>query len=294
VFRRSLIATLLVLLLVTVPVAAADEPLQKGFEGSFELKGTHGYKISGLIGSTGTEGTLSLFVERPDASVVYLVRGEVTKEHVHFDLGALGEIDAAVQPTGRSETVRPACGKPLTVEREAYVGTIAFHGEEGFAEAEATRAPLRLGPLLDLVCGGSVGRGTVSGRGLPGVELKVGSKGGPRLRLDQNHPGARVTYEARVNEGEGGVKVVRTIVGHLAGRALNYSPSLDSAAFAPSSPFSGRATYTGKTPPHESRSGGGTWSGDLKADFPGHAAVRLAGPPFSASINHAKTSNFHS
>jgi hypothetical protein len=274
VFKRFLIAGLLASVLVAAPVAAADEPLPKGFEGTFELAGTHGYKIVGLIGSTGvgSEGSLSLFVKRPGASVIYQARGEVTKEHVHFDLGALGEVDVEVQPTGQMETIRPACGKPATFEGEAYVGTIVFHGEEGFTEAEATRLPLRLKPIFDLVCGAPGGL-TVSRKGPPGVELKTGGGGGPRLRLDQYHPGARVKYEAKVNEVEGGLKVLRAVSGHLPAGTLTHSSSLDSATFAPRSPFSGRASYD-----H------GNWRGSLKVDFPGRAAVPLAGPTFSASI----------
>ncbi|MDX6608521.1 MAG: hypothetical protein QOF85_446, partial [Solirubrobacterales bacterium] len=89
-FRRCLVATLLVFLLVSVPVATADEPTPKGAEGAFELKGTNGYKLLGIVGSTGTEGVLMLFVTKHGASARYLVRGEVTRERVHFDLGDLG------------------------------------------------------------------------------------------------------------------------------------------------------------------------------------------------------------
>ena len=199
-FKRLLIPTLLAVLLVAAPVATADEPLPKGLEGSFQLKGTNGYKLWGIIGSTGSEGTLALFVTKDRASATYTARGEVTREHVHFDLGELGEIDVAVQPTGRLENIKSECGKPTKLEGEEYVGAIAFHGEEGFTVAEATRAPLRLKPLFDLVCAGFSAGGTSSGRGLPGVELKVVGEDGTRLRLDQNHPGARVDYEAKLSE----------------------------------------------------------------------------------------------
>jgi hypothetical protein len=77
------------------------------------------------------------------------------------------------------ETVAAPCGRPTRLEGEEYVGTIAFHGEEGFTDAEATRAPLRLEPIFDLVCGGaSVGPTAVGGR-LPGAQLKISRDGGP-------------------------------------------------------------------------------------------------------------------
>ena len=292
-FRRFLIPILLVVLLVAAPAATADEPLPKGFEGTFQLMGTNGYRLWGIIGSTGTEGTLALLVTKHSTSAAYMARGEVTREHVRFDLGELGEIDVAVQPTGRPESIKSECGKPTTIEGEEYVGTIAFHGEEGFTDVEAIRAPLRLKPIFDLVCGAAAVSGTASGRGLPGVELKVGGKAGARLRLDQNHPGARVDYEAKLSEQEGDVRVHRAVAGSLGAGALTYAPSLESASFSAGAPFTGRAAYSGRTPTHEARPGRGTWRGSLQVDFPGHAAVPLAGPGFSASIVPAKRTDFH-
>jgi hypothetical protein len=216
----------------------------------------------------------------------------VTREHVHFDLGTLGVVDVEVQPSEHLETVRPACAEPTTTEGLAYMGTIAFHGEEGFTDAEATRLPLRFQPLFDLLCGVPTGGSTELGRGSAAVEMNAESKGGPRLTLDQNHPGVRVEYEAKVREVEGAVKVVRTVSGHLPARVLRHSPSLESASFAPGSPFSGRATYKGKSLPREARPGRGTWRGSLKVDFPGRADVRLAGPSFSASIIPAEHHGF--
>ncbi|HEX4305362.1 MAG TPA: hypothetical protein VHZ54_04955 [Solirubrobacterales bacterium] len=291
--KRCLIGTLLVLLAFAAPAASADEPLSKGAEGAFELHGTHGYGLFGLIASTGTTGVLDLFVSKPGANAIYVTHGEVTREHVRFDLWPLGEIDVAVQPTGQKETVRPACGKPVEVEGEEYVGAIDFHGEEGFTAAEADRTPLRLEPILDLVCGGGVGIGTVWGHGLPGAQLQIRHAAGPFLRLDQNHPRARVSYEAKMSEKVGAMRIYRSVKGRLGGGALSFSPSLDAASFSAASPFSGTGSYVGKRPPHEARPGQGTWRGSLKVDFPGHRGVPLAGPGFTASIVHAKRTESH-
>lgn len=290
--RRLALPALLILLLAMASAASADEPVPKGFEGTFLLKGTHGYRILGLIGSTGTEGTLALLVGKRGAAATYEARGEVTREHVHFDLGELGEIEVTVQSTGRSEVVKSACGKPRTLEGEEYVGTIAFHGEEGFTTAEATKTPLRLDPLLNLVCGSPAGE-VESGGHLSGVALNIKAKDGPRLHLIQNHPGARVFYEAKMSEEEGDVKVQRAVSGHLGGGALSYAASLESAGFSGETPFAGHATYSGKAPAREIRPGHGTWNGNLTVDFPGHAGVRLSGPTFSASIIHARRGNPH-
>ncbi|MBS1889022.1 MAG: hypothetical protein JSU06_17735 [Actinobacteria bacterium] len=287
-----MIAALLLLLGAFAPAALADEPLPKGAEGTFELQGTNGYQVFGLIGSTGTSGMLSLFVEKRGAAAIYTVRGEVTREHVRFNLGALGDVDVIVQPTGRMETVGSKCGKPTRIEGEEYTGTIAFHGEEGFTDVEATRTPLRLEPILDLVCGG-MGGSEVSGGGLPGVVLRIASNDGPGLRLNQNHRGAPVFYEARMTEREGAMRVDRTVSGHLGGGALSYDPTLSSARFSAGAPFSGNATYAGRRLAREARPGQGSWLGTLAVDFPGRAGVPLAGPDFSASIVHARRTEFH-
>jgi hypothetical protein len=293
--RRPLVglAALVAFLILAVPIAGADEPLPQGAEGTFELQGAHGYRLFGIIASTGTTGVLELFVSKGGEEATYIAHGEVTREHVHFDLGKLGDIDVAVQPTGQTEDVGSKCGKPTVIEGEEYVGTIDFQGEEGFTSAEASSTPLSLEPIFDLVCGGSVGVGTSSGEGIPGAQLEIASHGGPSLRLDQNHAGAPVFYEAHLSEKEGAVTVHRTVTGRLGGGALSYTPTLAAASFSAGAPFSGAATYSGTRPAHEARPGKGTWRGSLKVDFPGHRGVRLAGPDFSASIVHAKRTESH-
>ena len=159
----SLLAAVVVAALLA-PAAGADEPLKQGLDGSFALKATNGYKLSAMIGSTGEgdAGLLILSVAKKGSGATYLAHGEVTKEHVHFDLGSLGLIDLAVQRSGRKETVQrlPAANR-CAAEGLEYTGTIEFHGEEGFTEASATRAPLNLKPILDIVCPGPAEGGTL-------------------------------------------------------------------------------------------------------------------------------------
>jgi hypothetical protein len=85
------------------------------------------------------------------------------------------------------------------------------------------------------------------------------------------------------------MRVERYVGGRLGAGALSYAQSLGSAVFTGAGPFEGEATYTGVHPPRGSHPGSGTWRGDLKVNFPG-AAVRLAGPGFSATIIHAHRS----
>src|ERR1700759_5493712 len=98
-------------LALLAPAASADETLGKGLEGSFALKGTHGYEVNALIASLGEgdAGQIVLFVGKKNQQAIYIARGTVTKESVDFDLGTLGEVKAAVQPTGRQETLTTGC-----------------------------------------------------------------------------------------------------------------------------------------------------------------------------------------
>jgi hypothetical protein len=280
---------LVALLAVVAPPATAGEPAPKGLEGSFALNGTHGYRVFGVVASTGKGGVLILSVGKKGEGATYVAHGEVSKESVDFDLGDLGRIEVAVQPNGESETLNSGCGgggKSTTIPAYDYVGTIEFHGEEGFTDAATARTPLRLGPALKVVCPDYTYSETTGNRSR-GVRLLARQEGGPWLQVVQNHKGASVLYEAHVTEKSGRVSVARTVRGHIGASALAFAPSLDGATFTAAGPFTGGATYLGRRPPQESRPGKGSWRGNLTVDFPGHAGARLAGPSFSASIVHA-------
>jgi opacity protein-like surface antigen len=289
---RGLIAALAaVAMFAVVPVATAAEPVKPDFDGVIELSGTNGYRVFGLVASFNGIGQVSLFVGKAGEEAIYTARGEGTANGLDVDFGSLGKVDVELRPTGKNETLHSKCGgkgKAVTIPANELVGTIEFHGEEGFTEFAATRTPLQIRPLLNIVCGGMFSVGTTSGSHVGGVQLKAGTAGNPSLLIQQNHLGARVFYEAKMHEKEGRVQVSRTVTGRLGAGAIRYLPSLESASFTAASPFSGRATYAGRTPPREARPGTGTWRGSLKVDFPGHAGVPIAGPGFKASIIHAR------
>jgi hypothetical protein len=280
-------AAVLTLTLI-VSVASAAEPAPKGVAGAFELKGTHGYELTGTIFSTGRAGVLILYAKKNGAVAEYVVRGTVTAEGAaDFDLRTLGRIDVTLQRTGRTETVHPNCGRPFTEEVIKYVGTIEFHGEEGFTEVATASMPLTQKPLAEIICPGFSVSEQIGGRG-SGLKVRVTETSGPSLTLQRNPgPHARVFYEARIKEVRGNVKVNRLVTGHVPATAVQIDRAYDAATFAAGSPFAGKATYAQTRPPRHSRRDRGTWLGDLTVDFPGHRAVRLAGPGFIASTMHA-------
>jgi hypothetical protein len=276
--------------MVFVPGVIAAEPVRPDFDGAIELSGTNGFHVFGLVSSVDGVGRVALFVDRTGEGAVYLARGDGTSNSIDVDLGALGKVDVEARPTGKNETLHSQCGgkgKPVTIPASELVGTIEFHGEDGFTEFSATSTPLLIRPLLNLVCIGGVGIATTSGPHTGGVLLKARTADSPSLLIQQNHPGGRVFYEAKMHEKEGRVQVSRAVSGHLGAGAIRYSQSLDSAFFTAASPFSGRATYAGRTPSRAARPGTGTWRGSLKVDFPGRRDVPIAGPGFKASIVHA-------
>ncbi len=190
------------------------------------------------------------------------------------------------QPTGHTETVRPGCGKPITLEGREFVGTIEFHGEEGFTEARAQRTPLRFDLLAEIGCGVS-SEGESFGVGTPGARLRIACRGGPKLQVNQNRPGASVRYEAQITERHPGLTINRTVGGHLGAGAFGFDPTLTKASFTAGAPFAGSATYRGFRPPRGTQVAHGAWRGNLTVDFPGRADVPLAGPGFRAAIIHA-------
>jgi hypothetical protein len=201
---------------------------------------------------------------------------------------ARGEIDADLQPTGKTKTAHSACGgKPYTGPGHEYVGTIGFHGEDGYTDAAATRTPLLLSPLLNIVCNVS-SEGESFGGGVHGVRIKPKRVAGPSLQINQDAPGAHVHYFSRISERHGDLRIERAVEGDIGAGALRFDPALDHAHFTGGGPFSGTATYSSTSPPTGTRPGHGTWSGNLTVDYPGRPSVRLAGPSFPAAIIHAE------
>jgi hypothetical protein len=280
----------LVLVAVFAPSApAAESSLRPG--GAILLRGTHGYRLFALFGAQKGEGEMQLFVLRRSESAIYEAEGEVVGNRIDVDLGALGRIDLERRATGKTETIR-ACGRTEREPGYDFVGTIEFHGEEGFTEVTATRAEMDWKPLVSGVCE-FFGEGEEFGPGTPGVRIIARQRRGPTLQLNQNHRGAGVVYRAELEEREGAVTVSRFVGGRLGAGALSFTPSLGSATFTGTGRFEGKATYVEAVPPRGTHPGEGAWRGDLTVDFPGAAGVPLAGPGFTAGIIHAHRTESH-
>ena len=198
-FSFGLIVLALTSALGASSVAAAEPVFAPG--GAILLSGTHGYKLEAMFGAKDGQGGMELFVDSRGKEAIYEAKGEVTPERIDIDLGSLGKFDLERRPTGRTETIH-SCGKATKEPGYEFVGTIEFHGEEGFTDVVANQAKLSWLALLQPICGVSVS-GEDFGPGTPGIRLKVRRKQGPELQLSQNRPGAAVDYFAQVEEREG-------------------------------------------------------------------------------------------
>ncbi|HXF31667.1 MAG TPA: hypothetical protein VN522_09095 [Solirubrobacterales bacterium] len=264
-------------------VAAESSPAPGGV---FLLNGTNGYRLGAVFGARGGNGAMELLVVKSGETAFYKAEGIVAGSRIDIDLGLLGKFDLERRLTGKTETIH-GCGHSEAVPGYEFVGTIEFHGEEGFTEVIATRADMDWTAVIGAECHLS-GGGEVFGDGIPGVRIKVRDKQGPALQLNQNHHGAKVTYSAEVAEREGAVSVHRFVSGRLGAGALSFTPSLGSATFTGAGPFAGEATYVEAQPPRGTHPGQGAWRGNLTVDFPGASDVGLAGPGFKAGIIHAR------
>jgi hypothetical protein len=271
---------LLCLLASATTSAEASPSSSLPVPGSFRLEGTNGYKLYVVAepGQKGGPDSVLIVASGEDGFVTYRAPATLTETSIQADLGELGTISVNFQRTDRPAVAR--CEKrPVRFDSGSYVGTVSFHGEEGYTDAEATTVPGNLEYELGLICGG-VSYGSSSSGPRPGAALSVRNPAlGPELGLSKHRPGAAAEIFARLKEFENGIAIERTIGRRIPGRDFEYDPSLHTAIVRPPAPFAGSARFDlGEKP-------GRRWSGDLSADFPGRSDVALTGPLLRATLS---------
>jgi hypothetical protein len=256
-----------------------------GATAAFTLRGSHGYRITVMAFSRRADGRgeILVFARRKHSSVMYTAPANVTDAHMEADLGHLGDIDVQFVASGGVESERSECGgEAIQFEAGAYVGTIEFHGEEGYTEASSASAAPEYKPFLDQICAGG-GSSESIGRGLPGARLLIRS---PRrhlsVKINENRPGAKMRYSAEMDEQSGRISISRSVEGALPGRAFEFSTDLKSAKLDPPAPFARVAKFTrDAAKPHR-------WTGSLTIDFPGRSHVPLTGAGVTATLVPAR------
>lgn len=281
----ALSAALASALFAPSPAAALDSDL-KGFA-VFKLEASHGYSILGFASSERIDGRggIGLIVYRRGSAVSYSAPATVTPTRLEADLGALGEIAVDIAPGDRKKKLRSRCGGGVrTVQPGLYRGRFEFHGEEGYADAVATRVTEDAQLLLDLTCARAVG-GESFGAGLPGAMLHSFARRGDRrvsLQLNKNRPGKTTVFSATLAERRGEIRIERSVSGRQPAWAFEYDPLLQTATVEPLAPFSGIARF------HRAALPANRWTGNLSLDFPGESNVPLTGADFTANVVHAR------
>ncbi len=247
---------------------------------SFELQGSNGYSIFvlGIPSHKTRPATVELFAQKQHASVYYSAPATVTETSIQANLGELGEIAVSFHRSDRPTTASPKCGRRVSFDSGTFEGRIAFHGEEGYTEAEAVSVPGNIDFLLDGTCGGFVtggGRNPFS----PGAELYLRNPElGPQFRVVKSRPRSPARFEASDHEYRNGISIQRSEELVMPSTTFRYSPRLQTASVSPSAPFSGTAHFDRHKKPNR------RWSGDLTIDLPGQAGTPLTGRSLRAYL----------
>jgi hypothetical protein len=174
-------------------------------------------------------------------------------------------------------------GGAQTYEPGSYEGVIEFNGEEGYTRARENRVaqlPAWLVFSSHGFCGS--GYGETSGPGEPGARLRGVSFAGGRslsFQVNKNSPKARTVFTASLKERLGGIRIDRALSGEASPNAFSFGQNLRTATLSPPAPFSGSASLS-----RSKNSFSAIWTGDLALDFPGRAAVSLAGGDVHVSL----------
>jgi hypothetical protein len=249
----------------------------------FQLKASNGYSlvVLGVPAHKGRAARTLLIVSGKHQEVIYLAPAALTETSIQASLGKLGEVSVTFHPSGQPTTARSKCGgKPVTFDSGSYEGKIDFHGEEGYADAEATSAPGNIDFLLDILCPGiGGGRGSL----LPGAELQVRNPGlGAKFSVVKNRPAAPARFEVNASEYRNGISIVRSATLLTPASAFRYDHRLQTAILHPPAPFAGTGQFD-RTAKASKR-----WSGNLTIDMAGRADVPLTGSALRATLAHAE------
>lgn len=281
-FIAFLIAAALAVPTVVAQAAAPPGPAPRAplpVPYAFRLTASNGYTLYVVGEPSRDHGQSHLLVvaSAKGAQVRYEAPATVSETSIQANLGEVGEISVNFQSSGRAAKV--PCGKrTIRYDPGIWVGTIDFHGEEGYTEVSRTSAPANANLLLGPFCG----PGFTSGSSGPirGAELFVRNPGlGPELSVYKPRPGAAALISAHLSEYTNGISIERVISQLMPGRDFSYDRRLRSATVTPPAPFTGSARF------ELGVKAGRRWSGDLTVDMPGREAVPLTGPLLRATLS---------
>lgn len=228
---------------------------------------------------------------RGDAtSTTYIARVSHDPSTIDADLGALGHLSLAFQPSGSSRVTHLSqkgktrkCVFPHRIVRRlgSFEGTVSFHGEDGYTSVEATSARGSLGTSPFRNCAQIINPTRVFSHRPPQrlarlTALSHGPSSGLFSALGDGHRGS---FSATVSEPrEDGTIVVRNARAVAGRQSFRFDGRRGTATVTPPAPFAGSAhAALGKHGHHAA------WSGSLSVSFPGMTAP-LTGSSFWAGL----------
>lgn len=263
------------------------------------VKGDHGYGIDVTVSAGGAALSVSKFAQGAfdSGSADYLAfDGRVKRGRVEADLGRLGRIGVRFHPSGKVRRgPTPFCrgGREL-VRFGTFVGTIRFHGEDGYTGVDVERARGKITTAFSQDCdprypAGKKGEGSdpkprreivFSARSeAKGVELSA-----TRMPGLPGFP-AESLITASSQERQDGIVILRQVLLIAPNSSFAFDEGLNSASLAPPPPFTGSASFQ-RIDDYASR-----WEGPLSVSFPGRPAVPLTGRDYSWSLRSQRSSN---
>lgn len=292
--RHSAIGLLLVSVLAVIAAppkasASASANIRKspGPSAAFTLPGTNGYSLY----FKSEKGALTIIAsQRRPAQATIAANGTMVparlgptdeSTYVYFgverdpgtieaDLGAFGRVSLSFQPSGAkkvtsidlSDKTEKCTGATKVVRRlGSFVGTVSFHGENGYTSAEATSVPGTVGTSPFRNCS-PVPKHAAEDEVLPELPTFLAVNGPAAFFAFRDSKASRFTAFEHEDLGEGfSVLRVATAVG--APSLFSFRPNGLRASVRPPAPFSGSGVYSA-TP-----GGSPVWSGDLSVSFPG-------------------------
>jgi hypothetical protein len=253
----------------------------------FTVQASHGYEVT-IFSSRFSEGLqdVAVFASSSRSTAIYRVPATVTKKSVQAEVGSLGRVAVRAVSVGRKPVLLRSCNGEgrWKIARLAYEGVIEFHGEEGFTDVEAKRAPFDYRTFREFACAGEGVR--PSGKELTGARLDIHRPEEANelfMHATQLRPGGATEVSVQVDDYDSELETTRATKVIAGPAALRFDPQLRSATLTPPAPFAGHATYRRGAPPAR------RWTGNLTVDLPGDSDYPLTGSGLRVTLAHPTT-----
>jgi hypothetical protein len=265
--RRLLLGCVSVALLAP---ATAVAHAKVTFIPPFRIAGTNGYRVEMYAEVDRRYGpSVSISFWNRTSQTTYVAPGRINADGFSASFGHFGWVDIHYEP-GKPRLVKDCRGRKRKEGDGRFTGTIEFHGEAHFSEADYPWFEARQISQYESICW-VVGEGGAKGASLTGLS-RYGT-----THASANGKGGRVRFQATAQNKLGSLRIYRSLQAFGPQKDFVWSPRLTSARVTPPEPFHGSASF------HLRKEKGnfelGRWRGDLTVDFPGFRAYPLAARP---------------